>query len=83
MRTVAGRHMIVGDVDESVDLTRVYSLNDTAAAMWDILCRAGSATCESLADAVCSEYDIDADTALCDVRVQVDEWLRLGLVSEI
>ena len=39
LRKIGGKYMIVETSDSCVNLTNVYSLNETAALLWEMLCR--------------------------------------------
>lgn len=81
LRTVGRRHMIVKVDDTRVNMTDVFTLNDTAAALW---CHAEMScfTEETLAAWLSDEYGIGSDMALADVREILARWMEYGLVSE-
>lgn len=70
---------MVVDTTDSVNLTNVFTLNTTAARLWQL---AGDSdfTVEELAVQLCEEFDVDWETALRDVQRQVDEWKAFGLL---
>lgn len=79
LRKIGKQYMIV-DIDSEVNLTNVFTLNETAARIWELA--AGRIfTPEELASTLCEEYDVDAETALKDVRKQIEEWIGFGLVQ--
>ncbi len=71
--------MIV-DADSTVNLTNVFTLNGTAARLWQYS-EGGERTAEELAVLLCEEYNVDWETALRDVRRQLAEWAEFGLIS--
>lgn len=81
LRTVGRRHMIVKVDDARVNMTDVFTLNDTAAALWRRAETSGF-TEESLAAWLGAEYGIGEDVALADVREILARWAEYGLVSE-
>ena len=44
LRRIGSRHMIVEASDSCVNLTNVYSLNGTAARLWEAVCKDGCRT---------------------------------------
>ena len=41
----------------------------------------GDFTAESLAEALCQEYDIDSATAVGDTKSLIDSWLEAGIIE--
>ena len=75
------RYMIADAASDRVNLTHVYTLNDTAASIWRYAeeegCRA-----DILARRLCEDFDVDPATALADVERQLAEWQEQGLVVD-
>ena len=80
LRKIGSRHMIV-DTGDAVNLTNVFTLNGTAARLWQ-LAEAHDYTAEELAHMLCQEYDVDMATALADVQRQLDQWKEFGLTEQ-
>lgn len=80
LRKIGRQYMIVDVSDENVNLCKVYSLNDTAARLWEQL-ENGNFTEAELTTWFGEVYDIDADTALRDVGRQLVEWRAYGLID--
>ena len=80
LRKIGSRHMIVKASDSCVNLTNVYSLNGTAARLWEAVCKDGCRTTGELAEELCSTYDVEYDRALRDVERQIEEWEKMGLL---
>ncbi len=81
LRKVGCHHMIVR-VDESrVNMTDVFTLNNTAAWLWK-----KAENCEftedTLAGWLCAEYGIGMEEALSDARDTIAQWREYGLISE-
>lgn len=73
--------MLVDASGKEANITYVYTFNDTAAFVWEML-SAGDTTEEEIAAELSSTYDVSFDTALADVRHLLESWLESGLVSE-
>lgn len=80
LRKIGGKYMIVETSDSCVNLTNVYSLNETAAQLWEMLCRREGHTAEELAEELCKTYEVEYERALHDVETQLAEWEKMGLL---
>lgn len=80
LRKIGSRYMIVETSDSCVNLTNVYSLNETAALLWEMLCRRDGYTPEKLAEELCKTYEVEYERALRDVESQLAEWEKMGLL---
>lgn len=81
LRKVGKSFLVVRACDENVDMTDVYSLNESAALIWRRL-ESGAASIEDLAAVLCETYGIDRASALKDAGTQVAEWEKEELVEE-
>ena len=81
LRKVCDDYVIVAYGRKNIDFSKVISLNESAAYMWNAVVDKDF-TCQDLADLLCKEYDVDAQTALQDVTQIVASWKELGLVSD-
>ena len=80
LRKIGGKYMIVETSDSCVNLTNVYSLNETSALLWEMLCRREGHTPEELAEELCKTYEVEYERALRDVESQLAEWEKMGLL---
>ena len=80
LRKMGSVYMLVDALASEVNLTNVYTLNSTAAQIWQQVGE-GELVMEQLAEFVCQEYEVEYDQALEDVKALVEEWQRLGLVT--
>lgn len=80
LRKIGRKHMIVETVDGCVNLTNVYTLNETAAWLWESISKEDNRTLEELAESLCKEYRVEYDRVLDDVKHQLEEWERMGLL---
>ncbi|MBR6169088.1 MAG: PqqD family protein [Bacteroidaceae bacterium] len=81
LRTVCDDNVIVAYGRKNIDFSKVISLNESAAFMWNAVIDKDF-TCQELADLLCKEYEIDKQTALEDANQIVAKWKELGLVSD-
>ena len=81
LRTVCGENVIVGEGLDAINFGRMLSLNETAAWLWKQAVEQGDFTAESLAKALCDEYEVAPDQALADVKETINQWTELKVVE--
>lgn len=79
LRKIGNQYMIVDISKENVNMSDVYSLNHTAALLWQRI-EDGDATPDKLADSLCETYGIGKEDATRDVERQIDDWRQYGLL---
>ena len=79
LRKVGKQYMIVEACEGNVNMSHVYSLNQTAAQMWERISQ-GNCTPDDLAECLCEQYETDKDTATLDVKRQLAKWKAYGLI---
>ena len=81
LRTVCGENVIVGEGLDAINFGRMLCLNETAAWLWKQAIEQGDFTADSLAAALCNEYDVTPDQALADVKETINQWTELKVVE--
>jgi hypothetical protein len=81
LREVCGESVIVGEGLEAIDFGKLLSLNETAAWLWKEAERQGEFTIDSLTEALCGEYDVEADVAHADVADIIARWQESGVIT--
>ena len=81
LRTVCGEHVIVGEGLGTIDFGKLISLNETAAWIWKKAGEMGDFTIDRLAEALCEEYEVDAQQAHDDVTKMVQQWQELRIIE--
>ena len=81
LRQVCGENVIVGEGLDAINFGRMLSLNETAAWLWKQAVEQGDFTAESLANALCDEYEVTPDQALADVKETINQWTELKVVE--
>ena len=71
--------MVVDMCEDNVNLSNVYSLNGTAAWIWERLVE-GISSPDELAARLCQDYQVERERAFHDVENQLAEWQKFGLV---
>ena len=77
---IGNQHIIAAE-RENIDMTRIVSLNDTAAWLWKHA-EGAEFTAQQLADALCEEYDVAPEKALADVERTLAVWKQNNLLDE-
>ena len=78
-RIIGGERVLVPITGTSMDLTRLYLLNDTAAAVWERL--AEPQTLDSLCAALGVEYGESIETIRTDVAELLDDLRERRLIA--
>ncbi len=80
IREIGGEKMIIASGTGGVNLCKVFKLNESAAFLVESV---GSSefTEESLADLLCSSYDVERDTALKDAVKLCSAFKDSGIVD--
>lgn len=81
LRRIGSRYLIADICEGAVNLTDVFTLNASAARLWEHLQETEACTVAEAAAWLASAYGISGEVALRDVSAQVDEWCAYGLVS--
>ena len=81
LRDVCGEKVIMGEGLGALDFGKLLCLNETAAWLWSKAESMGAFTVESLAEALCGEYEVSMEVAVHDVTAIVDEWKKVNVVE--
>lgn len=81
LRSIAGRHIVIGEGIAQVDFKKMVSMNDSAAFLWKSV-EGKDFTVEDLASLLTGEYEISAEEAASHAAYVASKWIDAGLVSE-
>ena len=81
LRTVCGENVIVGEGLDAINFGRMLCLNETAAWLWKKAQEAGDFSADGLATTLCTEYDVEPEQALNDVKETIENWKQLGVIE--
>lgn len=81
LRRMGSRYMLVEACADSVNLTHVYTLNESAALLWQWAAEAPFDTAR-LTTRLAAHYGLEPEAISADVEAQLDEWLSMGLVTD-
>jgi len=81
LRTIGSDHLIVDPSQDMVDLSTVYTLNSTAAWLWEQLKDKEFAS-DTIVDLLCENYDVDIDQAKSDAEILLQDFQKQGLLEK-
>ena len=73
--------MIVDPSQGMVDLSTVYTLNSTAAWLWEQL-KGKEFNIDSIVELLCENYDVDMDQAKSDAEILLQDFQKQGLLEK-
>lgn len=79
LRKVGRKYMVVDASSGSVNMTNVFTFNDSAVRLWE-RASVGPFEAEDLARWLCEWYEVDMSTARADVEKLLRCWVDGGLV---
>lgn len=79
LNVVSGEGLLVKAGGREADLTKVYSLNGPAAWLYEAIADR-EFEIPDLVKLLCSEYEVDEETAAKDISALLDDWKRYGIV---
>ena len=82
IQNVCGEHIIVPAGVENVDYSKIISLNETAAYLWESAAQKASFTAEDLVALLLAEYEVEESIAREDCELIIERWKEMGLVEE-
>lgn len=80
LRSICGEKILVAEGLENIDFTKIISMNETAAYLWERIANGEDFTNEKLADLLTEEYEVDKETALADCSEMTKKWIEAGIV---
>ncbi|WP_321480783.1 PqqD family protein [uncultured Bacteroides sp.] len=81
LRHIGNEYIIIDPNKGEVDMTKVYSLNETAAWLWQQL-KESDFSIEEIATLLLQRYNVDSDRAVADATVLVQKFKEQGLLID-
>nr|WP_288808614.1 PqqD family protein [uncultured Sphingobacterium sp.] len=81
LRTIGSDHLIVDPSQDMIDLSTVYTLNSTAAWLWEEL-KGKEFDHTTIVELLCDNYEVDAAQAQSDAEVLLADFERQGLLEK-
>ncbi len=83
LRRVCGKDTVMAQGIAASSFGHVLQLSEAAAWLWREAERQGDFTVESLAEALCQEYDITPEDARTDVAELTAQWRQVGVADDL
>ena len=80
LRNVCGENIIVADGIDNIDFSRIISMNESAAYLWQKI-QGEDFDADRMVSLLLDEYDIDETTARTDVEALIVKWRDAGLIE--
>jgi hypothetical protein len=80
LRTVCGENIIVAEGIENIDFSRIISMNDSAAYLWQKI-QGTTFDADQLTSLLMEEYEVDEPTAKADVNTLIEKWLEAEIIE--
>ncbi len=81
LRTIGSDHLIVDPSQDMVDLSTVYTLNSSAAWLWEEL-KGKEFTIDTIVELLCENYDVSKEQAQSDAEILLQDFQKQGLVEQ-
>lgn len=82
LQNVCGEYIIVPTGIENVDYSKIISLNETAAYLWEECCTLDRFTIDTMVELLTREYEVEEDIAREDCEKIIARWIEMGLAEE-
>lgn len=80
LREMCGEHIIIATGIGNIDFSKVISLNESAAYLWNEL-NNKEFTPATMAALLTERYDINEATALTDATELANQWIKTGIAT--
>lgn len=81
LRKVCGEQIIVAEGRENIDFSKIISMNESSAFLWECI-KDKEFTTDELASLLTKEYEVDENIARKDAQSLVTQWIKAGIVEE-
>ena len=81
IQNVCGEYIIVPAGVENVDYSKIISLNETAAYLWENVVTKDSFTIDDMTALLLAEYEVEENVAREDCEMIVECWKEMELVE--
>lgn len=82
LQNVCGEYIIVPTGIENVDYSKIISLNETAAYLWEGCCALDSFTVDTMVELLTREYEVEEQVAREDCEMIAARWAEMRLIEE-
>lgn len=82
LQNVCNEYLIIPAGEENVDFSKIISINESAAYLWQNLQTMESFDVDTMVDLLMREYDVEPSVAHEDCVAMLQRWKEIGLVVE-
>lgn len=82
LQNVCGEYIIVPTGIENIDYSKIISLNETAAYLWEGCSKLDSFTIDTMVELLTREYEVEEEIAREDCEKIIARWIEMGLTEE-
>ena len=82
IQNVCGEYIIVPTGADNVDYSKIISLNETAAYLWEKVACKESFTIDDMTALLLAEYEVEESIAREDCAMIIERWKEMELVEE-
>ena len=80
LRNICGEHIIVAEGIENVDFSKIISMNESSAYLWEHT-QGSDFSADDLCQLLLDEYEVDEKTARADAEAVIDKWKQIGIIE--
>ena len=80
LREIAGEKVVVKQGTHGVDMTKIISFNESAAALWENFCNK-EFSADEVADYLIERYGIDKERAVKDTNLWIEKLVGFGAIN--
>ncbi|WP_313189196.1 PqqD family protein [Sphingobacterium sp.] len=81
LRKLGNDHIIIDPGQEMIDMSKVFTLNETAAFLWEEL-QGKEFTEETISDILLENYEVNEDVAVKDAKKLIQTFIKGGLIRD-
>ncbi|MBV2225699.1 MULTISPECIES: PqqD family protein [Sphingobacterium] len=81
LRKLGNDYIIIDPGQEMIDMSKVFTLNETAAFLWEEL-QGKEFTEETVSDILLENYEVNEDVAVKDAKKLIQTFIKGGLIRD-
>ena len=81
LRSICGEHVIVAEGKENIDFSKIISMNETSAYLWEAITDK-EFTPETLVALLVEHYEVEESAAMKDVEELLSQWREAEIIED-
>jgi len=82
LRNVCGEYVIVAEGIENIDFSKIISMNESAAYLWQKIDGTDGFSVDDLTNFLCEEYEVTESQAKADAEALCRQWFEAGIIEK-